>query len=136
MPMHLSLVEKNKARMAGVRGRLTVEQVRFAEWLSLPSTGRHPSTQRELSKEIGISEQSLCEWKKIPEIRDIMDDALGAQGREAVPEAIGVLRQGLKSNNQKIALDSAKTILDRWGEVAKRGSIIASIKDMYERFNK
>jgi len=129
-----ALARRGEHRVAEARARLSAGQIIFAEWLTVPSSERSPKTQKELAIQLGVSEQTLCEWKKIPELREVMDDIFGTLGRELIPDAIKVLKDLLKDAKSKGALDAAKTILDRWGEVAKHGHIIATLKDMYKEY--
>lgn len=130
-----TLAIRGDERVTRARGKLTPEQIGFAEWLALPLSARTPKTQKEYSAQIHISEHSLCDWKKIPEVWQVRDDAIGTKGKELVSEAMAVLEKVLKSNNLKLASEAAKDILDRWGETTKHAHIIATIKDMYEEYH-
>ena len=127
------LVTYDKTELA--RSKLKPEQIFFGEWLATPSAQREPATQVLLAKQFGINEATLCNWKKIPELRYVIDDILGLRGRELVPEAIAKLKDCLNSTDAKVAFEAAKDILNRWGEVSKHGTIIASIKDLYEHYH-
>jgi len=128
------MVTLTEERANLARSRLSPEQIRFAEWLAMPLDERNPSTQRDLALVLDVSEITLSHWKKIGEIRDIMDDIISARGKELVPLAIKKLKGLLNSDNSKVQLDAAKDILSRWGDVARQGHIVASIKDLYNKY--
>jgi len=132
-----ALVERNKERLAKSRGRLTADQLAFAEWLAIPKMERQPKTQKELAAKMGVSEQILCYWKDIPELWDVRDSLITSQAKELIPEAIKVLADRIKDpEHKKLALEAAKDILDRWSEPKRHAHIIATIQDMYENYNK
>ncbi len=134
MDKHTLTIRGNE-NVAKARGKLTTQQIDFAQWLALPYSERIPKTQKDYASQVGVSEQSLCDWKKIPELWQVRDDAIGTKGKELVTEAMAVLEKMLKSPNLKIASEAAKDILDRWAEPVKHAHIIASIKDMYEVYH-
>ena|SRR6476661_5544461 len=43
----------------------TPNQHRFLDWLSLPTIMREPLYQSMLAKELGVTEETLCRWKKV-----------------------------------------------------------------------
>lgn len=130
-----ALAERNKERIIKSRGRLTTDQILFAEWLAMPTIERQPKTQKELAIQLGYEEHTLCCWKEIPELWDVRDSLVTSQAKELIPEAIQVLKDRIKDkDHQKLALDAAKDILDRWSEPKRHAHIIASIKDMYESY--
>ena len=130
-----ALAERNKERIVKSRGRLTPQQLVFAEWLAVPTTERQPRSQKELAKQLGVSQQSLCQWKEIPELWDVRDSLVTSAAKDLIPEAIKVLKDRIADpEHKKLALDAAKDILDRWSEPKRHAHIIASIKDMYESY--
>ena len=72
-------------------------------------------TQKEIAKEIKISENSICDWKKNKEfnveIERQMKENFGALAIEAQKE----LRSLLKSRNDNVRMQAVKDILDRAG---------------------
>jgi hypothetical protein len=39
---------------------------KFIEWIALPRTLRKPKTQKEFAKSIGVNQDTLSDWKKLP----------------------------------------------------------------------
>ena len=119
-----------------IKAQLSPEQILFAEWLAIPTCERVPKHQRALAVQLGVCDGTLGEWKKIPEIWEVRDSFISTKSKELVPEAVKTIKNLLNSENAKVALDAAKDILDRWAEPRKHASIVASIKDLYEQYNK
>lgn len=46
------------------------EYWRFIHWIATPTPLRKPSTQKELSKEIGVNETTLGRWRRMPEFKN------------------------------------------------------------------
>ncbi len=72
-------------------------------------------TQKEIAKEIEVSENTICEWKKDEnfkeEIKKEMKDNFGSLAVEAQQK----LKKLLNSKNENIQMQAAKDILDRAG---------------------
>ena len=118
------------------RQALRPEQILFAEWLALPMSERHPSTQKELSAQLGVSDQTLSNWKDIPEIWDVRDSLLTTKAKGLVSDALKVLEDRLKDpEHKKLALDAAKEILDRWSEPKRHAAIVVSLADLYKQYH-
>ena len=114
---------------------LTPEQIAFAEWLAFPTSTRVPKTQQEWAKENHIGDPAtLSDWKKIPELWEIRDSFITTQAKELIPEAIAIIKKQMQSENSKVALEAAKDILDRWAEPRKHAYVIASLRDIYDRY--
>lgn len=132
----LALAERNKERIKKSKSHLTTNQIIFAEWLALPTIERQPPTQKELAVQLGVSEQSLCYWKEVPELWDVVASLFTSKAKELIPEAIKVLEDRIKDpDHKKLALEAAKDILDRWSEPKRHAHIIGNIKDMYEFYH-
>ncbi len=58
----------SKMTNAGHGRVLTVERDLFVEWLSMPPSERKPSTQKDLAGELGVTAQTLLNWKRDPRI--------------------------------------------------------------------
>lgn len=43
------------------------EFIQFCEWSSIPKTMRKPETQKALARKLGLNEQTLSNWKLLPE---------------------------------------------------------------------
>ena len=50
------------------RGPLTVERDQYVEWLSLPPNRREPASQAKMAEALGVTEQTLRNWKRDPRI--------------------------------------------------------------------
>lgn len=72
-------------------------------------------TQKQIAKEIQVSENTICEWKKDKEFKDEiqrqMKDNFGSLAIEAQQE----LKKLLKSKNENVKMQAVKDILDRAG---------------------
>ena len=72
-------------------------------------------TQKQIAKEIQVSENTICEWKKDKEFKDEiqkqMKDNFGSLAIEAQRE----LKKLLKSKNENVKMQAVKDILDRAG---------------------
>jgi len=111
-----------------IKRELNAEQILFAKWLSVP--GQQKGTQKDLAIELGVSDQTLCNWKKDPRIIEIKREYIDAMGDDLVPDAIEALKKQLTSKNEMVANKAAKDILDRWGQTRQLGRI-TSIKEFY-----
>lgn len=126
---------------------LKPNQIIFAEWLATSQLERQPKTQTELALQLGVTEATLINWKKLPELWDYRDSILRHAGKDLVPEALkvmaGILKQAeqnLKENrlpeNSKVALETAKDVLSRWSDPKRSAHIVATLKDMYRDIDK
>lgn len=118
-----------------IQRALTPEQILFAQWLSLPSQQRSPHLQQEFAELLGVSEQTLCTWKKDVRIIELKREFIDAEGDELVPDAIATLKRQLNSDNERVANQAARDILDRWGQMRRSGKV-TSIVDFYEYIDK
>lgn len=90
-------------------------------------------TQKQIAKEIEVSEKTICEWKKQKEFKDEIDKNIKENFGSLAIEAQKELKKLLKSNNEYIKIQAVKDILDRAGykPVEKR-----EIKDDTEKTKK
>lgn len=72
-------------------------------------------TQKEISNDINISENSICEWKKNQEFINELHRQTKENFSFLAIEAQKELRKLLKSKNEYIKLQAIKDILDRAG---------------------
>ena len=73
-------------------------------------------SQKQISKTLGVSEQTICKWKKSPEFIDEYKLALWGKIGNAVPGAISTLIfLSTKAKNEATRLSAAKDLLDRLG---------------------
>jgi hypothetical protein len=42
------------------------DQLKFQAWLALPSSERHPKTQKQFAQLLEVHETTLCDWKRLP----------------------------------------------------------------------
>lgn len=72
-------------------------------------------TQKQIAKELKITEQTICNWKKEKEFKnEIEKNIKGNFGLLAI-DAQNELKKLLKSNNEYIKMQAVKDILDRAG---------------------
>ena len=90
-------------------------------------------TQKQIAKEIEVSEKTICEWKKQKEFKDEIDKNIKENFGSLALDAQKELKKLLKSNNEYIRIQAVKDILDRAGykPVEKR-----EIKDDTEKTKK
>lgn len=90
-------------------------------------------TQKEIAKEIEVSEKTICEWKKQKEFKDEIDKRIKENFSSLAVDAQKELKKLLKSKNEYIRIQAVKDILDRAGfkPVEKR-----EIKDDTEKTKK
>ena len=90
-------------------------------------------TQKQIAKEIEVSEKTICEWKKQKEFKDAIDKSIKENFGSLALDAQKELKKLLKSNNEYIRIQAVKDILDRAGykPVEKR-----EIKDDTEKTKK
>jgi len=99
----------------------------------MPSRAREPRLQQALAAQLSVSEQTICRWKRIPEVVAVRNEIANAAGVDLVPEAIQALREELKKGGQ-YTIKAAESILDRYGEVAKGSQIATTLRELIERF--
>jgi len=107
-------------------------QITFAEWLATPIIERQPKTQSALAELLGVSQQTLCNWKNDPEVWDYRDKILRQTGKDLVPEALKRISILLQSDNPKVALDAAKDVLSRWSDPKKSAHLVTTLKELYQ----
>lgn len=72
-------------------------------------------TQKQIAKEIEVSEKTICEWKKQKEFKAEIEKNIKENFSSLALEAQKELKKLLKSNNEYIKMQAAKDILDRAG---------------------
>lgn len=90
-------------------------------------------TQKQIAKEIEVSEKTICEWKKQKEFKAEIDKNIKENFSSLAIDAQKELKKLLKSKNEYIRIQAVKDILDRAGykPVEKR-----EIKDDTEKTKK
>ena len=72
-------------------------------------------TQKQIAKELKISEQTICNWKKDKEFKNEIEKNIKENFGSLAVEAQKELKKLLKSNNEYIKMQAVKDILDRAG---------------------
>ncbi|MFA6228302.1 MAG: hypothetical protein WC668_03925 [Patescibacteria group bacterium] len=76
------------------RVQKVAEFIEFVNWSATPSRFRQPKNQKDLAAEIGVSIDSLTDWKKHPSFWPLMQIALRKWCQDQIPDIVG----GLYSN--------------------------------------
>lgn len=72
-------------------------------------------TQKQIAKEINVTEKTICEWKKDKEFKEEIQKQLKENFGSLAIEAQRELAKLLKSKNDNIKMQAVKDILDRAG---------------------
>ena len=81
----------NAANVTSTDQRWTARQRHVIEWLALPRRSREPSTQEELAAEIGVTAQTISQWKRLPGFQQaVLQRARRALGYR-LPDILGKL---------------------------------------------
>ena len=72
-------------------------------------------TQKQIAKEIQISENSICEWKKDKEFKEEIQRQMKENFGSLAVEAQRELRKLLRSKNENVKMQAIKDVLDRAG---------------------
>ena len=72
-------------------------------------------TQKQIAKELNITEQTICNWKKDKEFKNEIDKNIKENFGSLALDAQKELKKLLKSNNEYIKIQVIKDILDRAG---------------------
>lgn len=76
-------------------------------------------SQVEIAKELKITEQTICNWKKDDEFLQEISKSAQQKIIRLVPKAINKLNALLDSKNESIQLNAIKDVLDRAGHKAQ-----------------
>lgn len=72
-------------------------------------------TQKEIAKDIKVSEQTICEWKKDNEFKEELHKQMKEYFSVLAVKAQKCLNKLLDSQNEYIQLQAIKDVLDRAG---------------------
>lgn len=72
-------------------------------------------TQKQIAKEIQVSENTICEWKKDNEFKEEIKRQMKENFGSLAIEAQQKLKKLLNSRNEFIQIQAVKDILDRAG---------------------
>jgi predicted transcriptional regulator len=106
---------------------LTPQQRKAAELLAFNEEGR---TNRDIAKEIGITEQTLYRWKALPDFSYLVNEYADQIMETFLAEAYKDLRKlskGAKSDNAK--LKAIELILKNRGRMKDTSEITAKVED-------
>ena len=76
-------------------------------------------SQAEIARELKISEQTICNWKKDGEFAAELERANSLVIYSLVPKAINTIAALLNAESEQVQLAAAKDILDRAGYKAQ-----------------
>lgn len=90
-------------------------------------------TQKQIAKEINITEKTICKWKKDKEFKEEIQRQMKENFGSLAIEAQQELKKLLKSKNENVRIQAIKDVLDRAGykPIEKR-----EIKDDTEKTKK
>jgi hypothetical protein len=71
--------------------KLVAEFFEFASWAATPRQCREIKTQKEFAKKIGVSEDTLTDWKEHPQFDELVSRGWNAWAHDRIPDAIGSL---------------------------------------------
>ena len=91
---------------------LTQQQLDFRDWLILPDAARKelglPETQKEYAAMVGVHQDTLTDWKRIPDFRPSMIHAAWTtQVIDRLPKALAALLDGAAITGKDGARDRA-----------------------------
>jgi len=72
-------------------------------------------TQKQISKEINVTEKTICEWKKDKEFKEEIQKQMKENFGSLAIEAQQELKRLLKSKNENVKMQAIKDVLDRAG---------------------
>lgn len=72
-------------------------------------------TQKQIAKELKITEQTICNWKKDKEFKNEIENNIKENFGSLALDAQKELKKLLKSNNEYIKMQAVKDVLDRAG---------------------
>lgn len=97
---------------ASMKGENEDLSVAYIDWLLMPRELRNPPTQRELAVQLGVTEQTLRNWRKEPVFQRTMTErARGHVKAHALPDIIDALHDtAMNKGPQQVA--AAKLLID------------------------
>lgn len=95
-------------------------------------------TQKQIAKEINITEKTICEWKKDREFKEEIQKQMKENFSSLAIDAQKQLGKLLRSKNENVKMQAIKDVLDRAGykpiektEVSG-GYTVELVDDVYE----
>lgn len=87
----------------------TPEQLQVQRWLAMPTKLRQPKTQKLLAAQLGIAEETIVRWKKLPGWADAVSAIIRVWLFDDLPDVLKELvRQAKKGSvrHQRLFLDA------------------------------
>lgn len=91
----------NSPTTIGIRHR--DEFLEFVDWTALPTSQRHPKTQKGLATKFGVSEWTLSQWKLREDFWLEVNKTRKEWGRGKTPEVLAGLLEKAKSGDAPAA---------------------------------
>ncbi|MCI9000890.1 MAG: hypothetical protein HFJ26_08445 [Clostridia bacterium] len=95
-------------------------------------------TQKQIAKEINVTEKTICQWKKDKEFREEIEKQMRENFGSLAIEAQQKLKKLLDSKNESIQMQAIKDVLDRAGykpvektEISGTG-VVQLVDDVHE----
>ncbi len=79
--------------------KLTREYEEFVKFCATPRVLRETKTQREFAKKFGVNEDTLTDWKKVPEFFGKVRQIILEREQGELPEIINALRGEAESGD-------------------------------------
>lgn len=98
-------------------------------------------TQKQIAKELKITEQTICNWKKDKEFKEAIEKNIKENFGSLALDAQKELKNLLKSKNEFVKMQAIKDILDRAGfkptdKVEHSGNIKSQHLSLLESINR
>lgn len=97
----------------------TPEQLRFQVWLTTLPTERHPRTQQAYAKTVGMAEETLSRWKRLPG----WGAAVYALAHQALDNDLVPILQAQAREARKGSLPHAQWLFDLAGKWTPRAKV-------------
>lgn len=94
----------------------STNQLKFIAWLATPSDIRKPKSHEELAKQLGVSERTLFNWKKLPGLKEESAELARELVTGELPDIYGALIKKAKAGSYfhiKLALEIAGHYVER-----------------------
>jgi hypothetical protein len=80
--------------------------LRFVEWMATPRHLRKPEHQKVFAKIIGVSEDTLTDWKKNPQFFPLVQSRISGWIKERIPDVIGALYENASGKGKASDVES------------------------------